>query len=176
MNDLIDWTRAALAEAGVQTLVPETMDHVVFEDETVMGFVFAYENVESLAATWCSDLDSITAKYQFRLRSAERKAWNVYGIFLSASDSLEEQLSGLHQIEENLIGARKIARAGVASREDVEAALLSILPIKNSPQLHPIDFKAELRLRLDSLHQRAIDAFLSEANEQVVLKVLEEET
>jgi hypothetical protein len=46
--------------------------------------------------------------------------------------------------------------------------------VQSAPRLEAVDILAEIRLRATELHSRAIDAFLSTADEGVVIQFLEE--
>jgi hypothetical protein len=102
------------------------------------------------------------------------KAWNAYAVLISAAEANYSESVVLSAIEENLVGVRKIARAGVRDVADVRDALLPLLPLQSAPKLEAVDMDAEIRLRTTELPSRAVDAFLSGAEEAVVIQVLEE--
>jgi hypothetical protein len=84
-------------------------------------------------------------------------------------------LVALNVIEEDLTGTWKIARAGIGDVEQLRAALLPLLPIQSAPSLGAVDMPAEIKLRTIELPERAIEAYLSRAQEASVIQVLEEE-
>jgi len=108
------------------------------------------------------------------LRRAGQKAWNAYCVFLAAGDNVYANLAALAAIEEDLAGTRKIARSNVRSVADLRAALLPLLPLQTAPKLEAVDMEVEIRQRTTELQPRAIAAFLSKADESVVIQVLEE--
>src|SRR5260370_13921864 len=57
---------------------------LTFESPTVLGFVFGYDKAEELVSNWMKDADEAVANFQFGLRRAGEKAWNVYAVFLAA--------------------------------------------------------------------------------------------
>ncbi|GHE05396.1 hypothetical protein U879_04035 [Defluviimonas sp. 20V17] len=108
------------------------------------------------------------------LRRAERKAWNAYLVFLAPSPGDYGENIMVGGIEEDLVGTRKIARAGIADAADVRAALLPLLAIQNAPRLDAVDMPAEIRLRTTELPSKLVDGFLSGASENTLLQLLEE--
>lgn len=147
---------------------------LVFEDATVLGFLFTYGNPRELIGAWDEDASQAITDHQFGLRRAAQKAWNAYVVFLAAGDGDYANSAALAAIEEDLAGTRKIARAGIGSLADLRAALLPLLPLQSAPKLEAVDIVAEIRQRATELQPRAIDAFLSTAEETVVIQVLEE--
>ncbi|MFT3669541.1 MAG: hypothetical protein QM795_13405 [Pseudoxanthomonas sp.] len=123
---------------------------------------------------WVSDSDNAITKYQFGLRKSGIKAWNTYLVLLTPELPDYARLVSLGAIEEDLGGTRKIARAGVRDLSDIGAALLPLRPLQTAPRLEAVDMKEEIRERTTELPPRAVEAFLSGAEESVVLQVLEE--
>lgn len=80
----------------------------------------------------------------------------------------------LGAIEEDLAGTRKIARAGVNDVANLHAAILPLLALQSAPRLDAVDITEEIRQRTTELPPRAVEAFLSSADEAVVIQVLEE--
>jgi hypothetical protein len=124
---------------------------------------------------WPRDTDGATTNYQFGLRRAGQKAWNTYVVLLASSEADYGASVGLSAIEEDLAGTRKIARAGIADIADLREALLPLLPLQSAPVLEPVDVLAEIRQRATELPARAVDAFLSTADDAVVIQILEEQ-
>jgi hypothetical protein len=54
-------------------------------------------------------------------------------------------------------------------------ALLPLLPVQSAPILDAVDSKSEIRQRATEISPKLLDAFLSEADEQIVLQILEQE-
>lgn len=176
MNDILHSSGELLREAGHATeqVTIHQREALVFEGNTVLGFLFAYDTIEDLIKGWVSDSDNAIATYQFGLRKSGMKAWNTYLVLLSPEPPDYARTVSLGAIEEDLSGTRKIARAGIRDLEDLGAALLPLRPLQSAPRLEAVDMKKEIRERTTELPPRAVDAFLSGAEESVVLQVLEE--
>ncbi|MEJ0075998.1 MAG: hypothetical protein WDO17_11220 [Alphaproteobacteria bacterium] len=176
MTDLLSASAQILSEAGftVADVTVGGRKAIAFEDATVLGFVFAYSDINELMSSWSGDGDLAVANYRFGLRRVGQKAWNVYQVFLTGGSANHIASVALSAIEENLSGTRKIARAEVINVADVRDALLPLLRIQNTPRLEAVDIVSEIRQRTTELPPRAVDAFLSEADVLTVLQALEE--
>jgi hypothetical protein len=69
---------------------------------------------------------------------------------------------------------RKITKAGVLGDSGARAALLPLLPFRAAPVLDPIDMREEIASRSSELNADIVQAFLSEADENIVLQLLED--
>jgi hypothetical protein len=176
MIDILASSANILTEAGFTTgrVSINGREALVFEDAIVLGFLFTYEDPCELIDSWDKDASRAIADHQFGLRRAAQKAWNAYVVLLAAGDTTYANSVALAAIEEDLAGTRKIARAGIGDHADLGAALLPLLPLQTAPKLEAVDIVAEIRQRATELQPRAIDAFLSTAEETVVIQVLEE--
>ena len=176
MNDLLQSSSELLREAGYvsERTTIGRRDALAFEGNTVLGFVFKYDSIAELIGGWVADSDNAVAAYQFGLRRSGIKAWNTYLVLLTSEVPKFSQSIALSAIEEDLSGTRKIVRSGVRDGNDLSAALLPLLPLQSAPRLEAVDIKAEIRERATELPTRIVDAFLSDADESVVLQVLEE--
>lgn len=177
MIDILTQSAEVLAGAHFATSHTSIDDRaaLLFEDATVVGFLLAFEDPRDLVKYWAEATDRVVKHHQVGLRRAGRKAWNAYLILLAKREGGHAELAALSAIEEDLAGTRKIARAGVLSVADVEAALLPLLRLQSAPRLEAVDMVAEIRERTTALPTRAVEAFLSSADEAVVLQILEEE-
>lgn len=177
MIDLLDESRRLLNASNILTNVIETTGGKVlaFEDVTALGFIILYPGAASLLESWSADAAALISEHQLSFRRAQAKAWNAYTVFLTADSANYGELVALNVIEEDLTGTRKIARAGIGDVEQLRAALLPLLPIQITPSLEAVDMPAEIRLRTTELPERAIEAYLSRAQEASVIQVLEEE-
>ena len=182
MNDIIETTREVLTGANftVRQLSP-TADGsgavrggLVFENDTVIGFVLAYETVAALLSDWRVASDALLSGQAELLGAAGRKAWNTYLVLLAGDDPNFGGALALGQIEEDLEGVRKIARAGVNGLTTARAALLPLLPFRTAPVLDPVDMPAEIRERAGELNSEVVRAFLSRADQSVVLQIVED--
>jgi hypothetical protein len=177
MIDLLDESDRLLTSLGSATRFNEAphAKAVAFETTTVLGFIVIYDKPANLLEYWRADDAALISEHQLGFRRAQAKAWNAYSVFLASGPANYGETVALNAIEEDLTGTRKIARAGVGDVEQLRAALLPLLPIQHAPSLEPVDMRAEIRLRTSELPPRAVDAFLSEAQEPLVVQVLEEE-
>jgi hypothetical protein len=174
--DVLAEAATLLIDAGYDAIDPieARPRHVGFENDTVMGFVLAFDSPSALLREWEGCSDQLLNSYRFALRHGNKKAWNVYTVFLARGCASSGDTAVMAGIEENLVGTRKIARA-IEGIEDLRNALLPLLPFQNSPRLEEVNFRHEIELRCQELPTRAVKAFLSGDSETVVLPVLEEE-
>jgi len=176
MNDLISSADAVLSSAGFSTRPIDTVgaSGLVFEDATVLGFLYAYPTVQALLDQWQIDTKQIVDREQLALRRAGTKAWNAYVVLLSAAEIAGTQAAALSAIEEDLTGTRKIVRAGIIDAIDLHAALLPLLPLQAAPLLEAVDVVGEIRLRATTIDAKALDAFFDQADDSVVLRMMGE--
>lgn len=147
--NVIHEARSILEKANYQTHAQNlSSDVFYFEDFSILGFVKVCETIESLINGWESSQDSFLKEHALRLRSEPNKAWNVYSVFLSTQECPDHKKSKLFEIEEDFRGARKIARAGIKTRQDLQLSLLPLLPMKNLMSLKTEDVEERLRKRL----------------------------
>ena len=171
-----------LAEAGFATrasdipgeIAGRTIEALAFEDATVLGFVVSYETPADLIATWKSDGNLIARRHRNALQAARQKAWNAYLVLISHETADFGQSLLLGQIEEDLEAMRKITKAGVVGSSGARVALLPLLPFRTAPALDPIDMQDEIKSRTSELDGDVVRAFLSGAEESVVLQLLED--
>jgi hypothetical protein len=175
MIDLSVECQRLLSDVGIGSIAAdrEGRSALVFEGATVIGFILTYPHADALLSGWEKDIDGRVREYQFGLRRAEAKAWNTYAVLLASAAPSHGQQIAVSAVEENLVGTRKIARAGVSDVEGVRAALLPLLPIQNAPRLEAVDMKAEIQLRTTELPPRLVEVFLSETSDATVVQVLE---
>ena len=147
----------------------------VFENDTILGFAFFYNAAGDLIRSWSADADALIATRRFQLKAAGNKAWNTYVLFLATNRPSPREVVALSLIEEDLSGYRKIARAGCVDMANLNRALLPLLPVQSAPVLSAIDSKLEVRQRATDVSPKILDAFLSDADEQIVLQMLEQE-
>lgn len=177
MIDLLEGCQRLLSEAGCATTFVETRlgRALAFENATVLGFIVAYDDPGQLLERWRGDAKALLTDNQLGLRRAQEKAWNTYTVFLACTPATDSQLVSLGAVEEDLVGTRKIARAGIRSGEELRTALLPLLPIQNAPRLEAVDMTSEIQLRTTELPKPVVAAFLSLAQEPSIAQILEEE-
>ena len=154
----------------------EHCESFIFENDTVLGFGLLYETPAQIIESWAVDADNLIASRHFQLRASANKAWNTYVLFLAKERAKSGEIVALSLIEEDLVGYRKIARAGCIDATELQRALLPLLPIQAAPILDPVDSQIEIRQRATDVSPRLLKAFLSEADDQVVLQMLEQES
>lgn len=182
MNDTIDAAREVLADAGFSVrelssmaLAPEKAGSALaFEDDTLIGFVLAYDTPAALLASWRSGSDALMLDQAELLGAAGQKAWNAYLVLLTSEEASFGEALALGQVEEDLEGLRKIARAGVVGPTAARGALLSLLPFRAAPVLEPVDMPTEIRERASDLDPEIVRAFLSRADQSLVLQIVED--
>lgn len=182
MNETLQDCSGVLAEAGFSTRPLEipgdeagaSLSVVAFEDATILGFVVTYDKPAQLLASWKADGDRIAIRHRDALQTARQKAWNAYLVLISRGVADFGEALALGQIEEDLEGMRKITKAGVSGAVAVRAALLPLLPFRAAPSLDPIDMRLEIQSRSTELDAEVVAAFLSGAEDGVVMQLLED--
>ncbi len=182
MNETLQNCAEALGEAGFTTRLSEipenagegTLLALAFEDATVIGFVVSYDIPAQLLARWKSDRDRIAMRHRDALQAARQKAWNAYLVLISCGAADFGESLALGQIEEDLEAMRKITKAGVVGGAGARSALLPLLPFRAAPSLDPIDMRQEIVSRSSELDADVVVAFLSGADEGVVMQLLED--
>jgi len=175
MSALLSMAQKQLADAGYAVAAANDQDGPVllFENDSILGFVMCFPDATALLERWQPTSHRVLQTAQFALRRAERKAWNAYLVFLTdvAGDYGQNVIIGA--IEEDLVGTRKLARAGIVTTEDVRSALLPLLAIQNAPRLDAVDMPVEIRMRTTELPNELVDAFLGGAAESTLAQLLE---
>jgi hypothetical protein len=137
-------------------------------------FVVVYDSVSELIASWKSDGNHIAMRYRPALQAARQKAWNAYLVLIAEEPADFGEALLLGQIEEDLEALRKITKAGVKDASAARQALLPLLPFRAAPSLDPIDMPKEIAARTTELDDSLVAAFLSSADETVVMQLLED--
>ncbi|RJG40826.1 hypothetical protein D3Y55_26710 [Mesorhizobium sp. DCY119] len=128
---------------------------ICFEDEALLGFCCAFPSAGELIKKWKFYETEILTRFAPNFRAAGDKAWNVYSIFLCDSAPTDIERREIAWVEEDLERTRKIAAAGIASREDLTRVLLPVLPIQYQPQLLEGDATERLRKRIRDISPNA---------------------
>jgi hypothetical protein len=169
------WHRLADASFELTAVCGDTGHAFLFENDTILGFAILYDGAADLISRWSADADRLIVTRRFQLKAAGQKAWNAYVLLLAASKPSTAEAVTLSLIEEDLRGYRKVARAGCDDLDELNRALLPLLPVQAAPILDAVDSKLEVRQRATEISGKLLDAFLSEADEQIVLQILEQE-
>ena len=175
MINLIGLAKAQLEAVGYDVGIGDG-DYgsiISFENDSILGFAFFFQDASELIGGWRSESERVIREYNFALRRGEVKSWNTYLIFLAEGLASTSEEIVLGSIEEDLVGTRKIARAGIANAEGIRSALLSLLAIQSAPSLDAVDMPDEIRARTSELSSKLVDAFLSGANNTSVFELLE---
>ncbi len=152
MPRLLDDIRAVLDGAGFETSLPRPDSLTLhFEDVSVIGHVHVLDSGEEIAATWQAIQDEFLRQNSSRFMKDITKAWNIYTIVVTSSLPTPDVAAALFAIEEDFRGTRKIARAGIVTREDVVVALAPVLPLQNVLAVGLVDAKQRLVERLEAV-------------------------
>jgi hypothetical protein len=140
MNTEIFHVEAILKEAGFRcSAAPYDPMILLFEDESIMGFVASFESAEQLLEKWKDQQARFIAKLAVPLRRAARKSWNCYAILLSHSPATPALRPKLAMLEEDLTLTRKLVGDNVSNDESLEHVLMPILPIRHQLSAPQID-------------------------------------
>jgi hypothetical protein len=162
-----------LRQGGYRTrVVPGTpIDVLSFEDEAVIGFLRVFGTAAELVAGWQTAERSDLARHASQLKTAPKKAWNIYSIFLTEGPASSANLRDIEAVEEDFSATRKIARASVTSAADLERALLPLLPLRAITTLVTLsDHQAKLRSHLSFLPPHVCEAILEGASPGEILR------
>ena len=152
MSRLIDDVRTELKAAGFATLLPRPDSLALhFEDISIMGQIHVLGSADEIVTKWQVVQDEFLKHNASRFLRDATKAWNLYTILLTAQTPAPEVAARLFSIEDDFRGTRKIARAGVTTREDVAVALAPILPLRNVLAVGIVDAKERLVERLGAV-------------------------
>lgn len=175
MNPTMTSVSKLLTDSGykIGELATRQCTATTFESDSVLGFVLYYNDIKTLVSNWSAHSTLLFDHVQFELRAAGDKAWNTYLILLANEDPDYAESVVLESIEEDLVGTRKIARAGVTSSAELRDALLPLLPLQNPPKLGKVDMEKEIRQRTPELSDELVSGFLSRASDVVLLEILE---
>jgi alkanesulfonate monooxygenase SsuD/methylene tetrahydromethanopterin reductase-like flavin-dependent oxidoreductase (luciferase family) len=144
-----------------------------FENAALMGFVHVFDTADALLRTWHASQQVVIARHAASLRAAGAKAWNVYSVFLTP-DQDARRAREIERIEEDFALTRKIARASIATTDDVEKALLPLLSLRSKPLLGVSNFETRLGTRLKDISPEAVAAFSNnEITPTEVARILE---
>jgi hypothetical protein len=172
MNILIE-ARSLLDGCGYRTMAISAATAFTFEDESVMGLVSEHKSVQELLSKWENTQDTFLGAHASTLRINPAKAWNIYTVHLTAEPPLNDVLSKLFAIEEDFRGTRKLARAGIQTKDDLRNALLSLLPIQSRVVLTKESHTERIRGRLVAVHPSLSLLFDDLSPQQVAKAILE---
>jgi hypothetical protein len=175
MSTILETAAELLQEHGYVVVLKHTdVPHLLFESEECLGLMIAFADPETLLGNWSIQSAALLEAQKLGLRRSLEKAWNSYLVLLSAARADRLQQALMDSVEEDLVGTRKIARAGMTSREEIARAILPLLPLQSAPNLQPVDMKEEVRIRASQLPPAVMDAFLAGRDASTVMQLLEE--
>src|SRR3546814_18043317 len=90
-------------------------DALVFESDTVLGFVCVYDSSAELMESWSKDSDQAISTYQFGLRRSGTKAWNTYLVLLTPESADYAKAVSLGAIEEDRSEERRVGKECVST-------------------------------------------------------------
>lgn len=169
MTNALELARKVLRDAGYAvTSSGENERSLQFEDEGVLGSLHLFESVQDLLDSWEAEQDSFLRKSAKALRAEPAKAWNAYTVALCTQACPDELRRKLEAVEEDFRGTRKIAHANVQSVEDVERALLPLLPLQSVAILGIEDPIRRLRTRLQDSPSRVVEGLVGDTPPQTL--------
>ena len=175
MRKLIDLAKGQLETAGYEYAEMEMgrQCYLIFDNSSVIGFVLFFKDAKELIGNWEAVSGEIFKTSQLSLRRAGAKSWNLYLILLAEVSGNYGDTISLGTIEENLVGARKIARAGISDEEEMHEAMLSLVDIQTAPRLPVVNMREEIKLRTSELPLQLVDAFLGDTSESTLSQIFE---
>lgn len=175
MNEILSLLRVQLREGGYDVAtVDDTSGSVIqFESDSILGFILFFNDAATLLEDWKKSSQRVLNSAQLALRRAGDKAWNTYLVLLAQAEGDYGESVMLRAIEEDLVGTRKIVRAGIGTSDEVHAALLPLFAIENSPHLEAIDMQSEIRQRTSELPEDIVNTFLEGATDSTLVQLME---
>lgn len=175
--DIASQTEILLRDAGYETWVwtGPLAPVVLFESQTVAGFVHVFADGQTLLNTWFEAQRQTLDRHALVLRGAGDKAWNIYAVFLAGTATLEE-VREIERLDEDFALTRKIGRANLQTSDELRTALLPLLPIQSSGVAEAPRFEDLLRGRVKNVPEKVVEAFLGPAKAPDVAHMLETET
>jgi hypothetical protein len=164
MIDILSTVQALLKDAGYSVRLSEIQKSTIvcFEDGALMGFCCVFETPGDLLKKWKYFETEILTRFAPNFRLAGDKAWNVYCVFLCGTEADKTFNREIASIEEDLDRTRKIAAAGVTSREELIRVLFPIMPLQHRPVLPEEDVTARLVRRIGNIAPKARDIALDD--------------
>lgn len=175
--DIATQTEIVLRDAGYDTWTWTGASPSVtcFENAALIGFVHVFGSADELLARWHTTQQATLSRHSAALRAAGTKAWNVYSVFLAKEPSPALQ-HAVERLEEDFSLTRKIARAGLRTKEDIEEALLPLTAVKAQPLLSDSQFADRLGIRLKEIPKGILATFLSPKNADEIARILLEQS
>lgn len=170
--NLLHESRGILERAGYAIAPGKDRNTFFFENENVVGFLWVIPTAQEIADKWEEKQGEFLRQNDMSLRSAVEKSWNVYSVLLAEEGCEEPLQKELKTIEEDFVGTRKIAQAGITSTAHLIRALYPLIPIHNVVQLQEEDGLQRLQERLSSLPNEALSSLLGSSSAKATVQVL----
>lgn len=127
---------------------------LLFEDDSIMGFVVFFETVEELLSQWKEKQGQFISRMAVELRRSSRKSWNCYAIFLTREKVPIGFAPRLSDLEEDLSLTRKLVGDDVSSVGAIFRVLMPILPLQQKPSINSVE-QVPLSSRLPTWNENA---------------------
>ncbi len=165
MIELLSVSHSVLRDQGFATRVISVgqLSGLAFEDDTVLGFVYAFDGPVEMLEHWQDVEKSFLQSNATRFRAANEKAWNIYSVFLTSENADVENKRRIRWIEEDLRFTRKLTGCGLTTRHELLNVLLPLVSLQQKPFLQGDAFRTRLQRRLQTVAGRAADALLNNA-------------
>lgn len=144
---------------------------LLFEDESILGFIGTFENAADLLDLWRDKQATFIQNSASALRRSSMKSWNCYAIFVCSQVAGEEDRKLFNEIEEDLSLTRKIVADGVVTQRDIQRAFLPILPIQNHA-LATTSAALDIAARLETWPKHALLALQGDASATDLVEIL----
>lgn len=138
-----------LEKAGYTVYSDVSSNSLLFEDDTILGQICILEKIEIIISEWEKFQESFLRKNAQNLFEDTTKTWNAYSVFLTSDTVNLNTRNSVFDIEENLVGTRKIVGYGIEVKADIEHFLLPILPIQKNVSIHQEDIVLKLKDRVE---------------------------
>ena len=153
MNKPIPEIRLVLEEAGFLTSVTRPDSQAfLFEDDSVMGQLHVFVTARDVLGAWEKAQDEFLQTHLPVFRRNTAKAWNLYTVLIATQPATDDDATRLSALEEDFRSTRKIARAGVSTRDEIMGALAPLLPFRNNLTLDLADTRGQWLDRVAAAH------------------------
>ena len=142
------------------SLYQDSENIIIFEDESLCGFVSYHTTIKEILEQWQSIQDKFIKNKTFHLRQDFLKAFNIYSVFLTTEGNIINYKNLIINIQENFRSSRKIIGYGINTNEDVRRTLFPLLSIQKKSVLDVSDYLLRIKSNLnvpDIISEKSID-------------------
>jgi hypothetical protein len=173
VTTLLNHAASILETCGYKVFAEKSdLDVFCFEDDSLLGFVWAVENVATVSSGWLAKQKVLIEKHSRGFRKSELKTWNLYFIILIGQECNKPELLDLLTIEEDFATSRKVVRSGLSSINDVRQALYALIPIQHSIGTPTDDALSRLKKNLATLNLANIELLLNSNYSEEAVSIL----